>query len=100
MSHTLTVESALPETRMLFLSSMPEVSDWWPIRACLQAPDSTSQTRIDVSSEPETTWMPSNWSEYPRFVWPDRVWRHSSRSGFQTLTYRIGQVTSRHSCNG
>ena len=28
MSHTLTVESALPETRMLFLSSIPDVSDW------------------------------------------------------------------------
>ena len=30
MSHTLTVESALPETRMLFRSSIPEVSDWCP----------------------------------------------------------------------
>ena len=29
---TLTVESALPETRTLFLSSMPLVSDLWPTR--------------------------------------------------------------------
>ena len=42
MSHTLTVESALPETRMLFRSSMPDVRDWCPIRVCLHAPVSTS----------------------------------------------------------
>nr|CAD7402351.1 unnamed protein product [Timema poppensis] len=32
MSQTLTVESALPDTRMLFRSSMPEVRLWWPMR--------------------------------------------------------------------
>jgi len=60
MSHTLTVESALPETRMLFRSSMPDVRDWCPIRVCLQAPVSTSHTRMLVSSDPLTTWTPSN----------------------------------------
>lgn len=60
MSHTLTVESALPETRMLFRSSMPDVRDWCPIRVCLQAPVSTSHTRMLVSREPLTTWTPSN----------------------------------------
>ena len=60
MSHTLTVESALPETRMLFRSSMPDVRDWCPIRVCLHAPVSTSHTRMLVSREPLTTWTPSN----------------------------------------
>ncbi len=36
MSQTLTVESAFPETRMLSRSSIPEVNDWCPIRACLE----------------------------------------------------------------
>ena len=27
---TLTVESAFPDTRMFFFSSMPLVRDWWP----------------------------------------------------------------------
>ena len=39
---------------------IPDVSDWWPIRACLQVPVSTSQTRMLVSRLPETTWIPSN----------------------------------------
>uniref|UniRef100_A0A6B0V2P4 Putative secreted protein n=1 Tax=Ixodes ricinus TaxID=34613 RepID=A0A6B0V2P4_IXORI len=86
MSQTLTVESALPDTRMLLRSSMPEVRDWWPMSWCRQAPVSTSHTRIEVSSEPLTTCTPSNCSEYTRFVWPCSVWRHSSRRGSQTLT--------------
>ena len=40
--------------------------------ACLQAPVSTSQTRMEVSSEPETTCTPSNCSEYTRFVCPEK----------------------------
>ncbi len=104
MSHTFTVESAFPDTKMLSRNSIPDVSDWWPIRACLksnkrflrpvqtmqfvssylQDPVSTSQTLIEVSSDPETTCTPSNWREYTRFVWPDSVCKHSSRKGFQT----------------
>lgn len=61
MSQILTVESALPETRMLSFSSMPLVSDWWPVSVWMQLPVSTSHTLIDVSSEPLTTWIPSNW---------------------------------------
>lgn len=60
MSQTLTVESALPDTKILLRSSIPEVRDWCPIRVCLQAPVSTSHTLILVSSEPLTTWTPSN----------------------------------------
>lgn len=62
MSQTLTVESALPETSMFWRSSMPDVKLWWPISVCLQLPVSTSQTRIEVSSEPDTTCSPSNWN--------------------------------------
>lgn len=60
ISQTLTVESALPDTKMFSLSSMPDVKLWWPIRVCLQLPVSTSQTRMDVSKDPLTTWTPSN----------------------------------------
>ena len=76
ISHTLTVESALPETRMLSLSSMPDVRDWWPIKACLQAPVSTSHTRMEVSNEPLTTWIPSNQKEQDctfRIPMPNKV---------------------------
>lgn len=31
MSHTLTVESALPETSILLRNSMPDVKDWWKL---------------------------------------------------------------------
>lgn len=55
MSHTLTVESALPDTNMLECSSIPEVSDWCPVSVCFNCPDSTSHTRIEVSKEPLTT---------------------------------------------
>ena len=86
---------------------VPEVSDWWPMRACLQDPVSTSHTLMLVSKLPDTTWTPSNckyeeliktaldksWTQcvhtcrlYTRLVWPDRVCRHSSLSGFQTFT--------------
>lgn len=61
MSQIFTVESAFPETRMLSLSSMPLVRDWCPVSVWMQFPVSTSQTRIDVSNEPLTTWIPSNW---------------------------------------
>jgi len=60
MFHTLTVESALPDTRMLSRSSMPLVNDWWPINVCRQAPVSALHTRIDVSNEPLTMCTPSN----------------------------------------
>merc|ERR1719234_2138843 len=60
MSQIFTVLSALPDTRMLSLSSMPEVRDWWPMRACLQDPVSTSHTRMLVSRLPDTTCTPSN----------------------------------------
>lgn len=60
MSHTLTVESAFPEMRMLFLSSMPDVRLWWPIRVWRHCPVSTSHTRMLVSREPLTTCTPSN----------------------------------------
>lgn len=55
MSQIFTVESALPETRMLSLSSMPLVRDWCPVSVWMQFPVSTSQTRMDVSKEPLTT---------------------------------------------
>lgn len=61
ISQTFTVESALPETRMLSLSSRPLVRDWCPIRVCRHLPFSTSQTRIDVSRDPLTICTPSNW---------------------------------------
>lgn len=67
MSQILTVESALPETRMLSLSSMPLVSDWCPVSVWMQLPVSTSQTLIDVSREPLTTWIPSNYREQREF---------------------------------
>lgn len=60
MSQILTVESALPETRMLSFSSMPLVRDWWPVSVWMQLPVSTSHTLIEVSNEPLTTWIPSN----------------------------------------
>lgn len=60
ISQTLTVESAFPETNILEWSSMPEVSDWCPVSVCLRWPDSTSQTRMEVSKDPLTTWEPSN----------------------------------------
>ena len=60
MSQTLTVESALPDTRMLLRSSMPDVRDWWPMSVCLHAPVSASHTRMLVSKDPLTTWTPSN----------------------------------------
>lgn len=60
MSHTLTVESAFPETSMLSFSSSPLVNDWWPIKVCRQFPDSTSHTRMEVSKDPLTMWTPSN----------------------------------------
>jgi hypothetical protein len=60
ISHILTVESAFPETNILFRSSIPEVRLWWPIRVCLRVPVFTSHTRMLVSSDPLTTWIPSN----------------------------------------
>lgn len=39
MSHTRTVESAFPETRMLSRSSMPLVSDWWPVNVWTHPPE-------------------------------------------------------------
>jgi len=60
MFHTLTVESALPDTRMFSRSSMPLVKDWWPISVWRHAPVSALHTRIDVSNEPLTMWTPSN----------------------------------------
>lgn len=39
MSHTRTVESAFPETRMLSRSSMPLVSDWWPVSVWTHPPE-------------------------------------------------------------
>lgn len=62
ISQTLTVESALPETKMFCLNSIPEVRLWWPISVCLQLPVSASHTLIDVSSDPETMCIPSNWN--------------------------------------
>lgn len=86
-SHTRTVESALPDTRMLLRSSIPLVSDWCPVSVWTQppratkqppsaslchlrlrtksrkrpcAPVSASHTLIDVSNEPLTTNTPSN----------------------------------------
>lgn len=69
MSQILTVESALPETRMLSLSSMPLVRDWCPVSVWMQFPVSTSQTLIDVSNEPLTTWIPSNWRKRINLNW-------------------------------
>lgn len=60
ISQILTVESAFPETRILSLSSIPLVNDWWPVNVWMQFPVSTSQTLIEVSREPLTTWIPSN----------------------------------------
>ena len=60
MSQTLTVESALPETRMLPRRTMPDVRDWCPISVCKHVPVSTSHTLIDVSKLPLTTYVPSN----------------------------------------
>lgn len=60
ISQIFTVESALPETRMLSRNSMPLVRDWCPIRVCKQLPLSASHTRIEVSREPLTMWVPSN----------------------------------------
>lgn len=64
ISQILTVESAFPETRMLSLSSIPLVNDWCPVSVWMQFPVSTSQTRIDVSRDPLTTWMPSNYNRH------------------------------------
>ena len=90
ISQIFTVESAFPDTKMLSRNSIPEVRlwikiiifaiesqwryektrlsgsrisiiTWCPMRACLQAPDSTSQTLMEVSKDPDTTWTPSNW---------------------------------------
>lgn len=74
ISQILTVESAFPETRMLSLSSIPLVNDWCPVNVWMQFPVSTSQTRIDVSRDPLTTWMPSN---YNRHSLLDYKCRHS-----------------------
>lgn len=63
VSQTLTVESAFPDTRIFWRSSMPDVRLWWPIKVCLQVPEIASHTRIEVSSEPDTTCTPSNWNE-------------------------------------
>lgn len=89
-SHTRTVESALPDTRMLLRSSIPLVSDWCPVSVWTQAPRATKQppsaslsrlrpgtksrkrrrapvsashTLMDVSNEPLTTNTPSNCHE-------------------------------------
>ena len=67
ISQTFTVESALPETRILSFNSSPLVNDWWPTRVWRQFPVSTSHTRIDVSREPLTIWFPSNWIEKAEF---------------------------------
>lgn len=64
ISQIFTVESAFPETRMLSLSSIPLVSDWCPVSVWMQFPVSTSQTRIEVSRDPLTTWMPSNYNRH------------------------------------
>lgn len=64
ISQILTVESAFPETRILSLSSIPLVNDWCPVSVWIQFPVSTSQTRIDVSRDPLTTWMPSNYNRH------------------------------------
>lgn len=63
VSQTLTVESAFPDTKIFCRSSIPEVRLWWPISVCLQVPVVASHTRIDVSSEPDTTCTPSNWEK-------------------------------------
>lgn len=63
MSQILTVESAFPDTKVLFLSSMPLVRDWCPIKVWRHCPVSTCHTRIEVSREPLTMYTPSNCSE-------------------------------------
>lgn len=42
-SHTRTVESALPDTRMLLRSSIPLVSDWCPVSVWTQPPSGEKQ---------------------------------------------------------
>lgn len=77
VSHTLTVESALPETSIFCCNSMPDVRLWWPISVCLHVPVAASHTRIDVSSDPDTTWTPSNWREKNgelRLFGLDQIW--------------------------
>lgn len=64
ISQIFTVESAFPETRILSLSSIPLVNDWCPVNVWIQFPVSTSQTRIDVSRDPLTTWTPSNYNRH------------------------------------
>jgi len=63
ISHTLTVESAFPDTKILSLSSMPDVNDWCPIKVCLHVPVSTSHTLMLVSKDPLTTWALSNYKK-------------------------------------
>lgn len=79
---TLTVESALPDTSVLLLSSIPLVKDWWPagqctlskklntnlptikpLRVCKHWPESAFHTLICVSKEPLTMCTPSNYRE-------------------------------------
>lgn len=82
MSHTLTVESALPDTKIFCRNSMPDVKLWCPISVCLQVPDAASHTRIDVSKEPETTWMPSNWN--------NKMWIKRSSRQWQSVCHTYG----------
>ena len=58
---TLTVESAFPDTKICFFNSIPLVSDWWPIKVCRHWPVSAFHTRIDVSNDPLTICVPSNY---------------------------------------
>ena len=100
ISQTLTVESALPETRMLSLSSMPDVKDWWPIKACLQAPVSTSHTLMEVSNEPLTTWIPSNLKDKRVQLSKQRslcssCFRLHNYSRLKTLCVHMGNLNSK-----
>lgn len=48
MSHTRTVESAFPDTRMLSRSSIPLVSDWWPVSVWTHPPEEDQGFLVSV----------------------------------------------------
>lgn len=60
ISQTLAVESAFAETSKLPLSAKSIVIRECPKRVCLHVPVLTSHTLMDASSEPLTTFLPSN----------------------------------------
>lgn len=70
MSHTRTVESAFPDTRMLSRSSMPLVSDWWPVNVWTHPPEQDAP-RVSSShfiSSEHVLFNLMDYSDYSSFV--------------------------------